>query len=849
MSHLLWRLVERRLERALPPQHLSSTIGDLAEDYAGRCADVGRIRAGLWLIRETWSLTSAHRTSLPRDRRSRSFAPSAELRYAVRRLGSRPLHSLACAALLGVAIGLCTAAFSVVDAVLIQPAPFRDADQLVQQTTGYAEPALMEAWRASGMFEDVEAARVVRLEAPASAAAWTAALVTPGVFDLLGVTPIRGRAFTTFGERAGPTDEVVISEAVWRSHFGSDIALLGRRIALQDGAAVVVGIMPASFRFPTPSTVFWRPFYPTPREAGGFLMFGRLKEGVPVQDAEGRTKAMALALARLPPNYSGPPLTQVGTPALDAHIGRALWLLLGGAGLVFVVLTANVSGLVMTGLAARRREFGMCAALGASRGRLLREAAIEHALIGVAGAGVGLWFAWSATALIPDVFQGHTLNLVDIDGRALLAASALGAAAVIVSGIVPAWLGTRPSATGALPTSRQAGVETPASRSLTTGLLVGEVALACALLAGSLLLVRSFANLARTDRGLNADGVVRLRVTNLDDAVGYGEPMRIAIASIAAQFGAAPNVSAVAVSREVPPGPTQRQGVHLGPPRSRPDPDRVVPADSYRVGGSFFELYAIPILRGRAVQPGDDPFDVVVSERLAERLWPGADPIGRTFAAGMLPEPRRVIGVAGELRLPTLDPALDRPEFYIGMGVESRTLYVSLRCRGSCPAEPLVQALARAVHPKLDAHVVSPAEDAFLSELRLPRAAAEVGGVFAVVAVVTASAGLFSLLTAAVHRRRHEFGVRVALGASPGQIHRLVVGTGLKIVGIGVSAGVLAGWMVGRSLAAFHYEVTSLDSTAWAVVVVTIGVTSLAAAWRPARQAARFNPLSLLREE
>jgi predicted lysophospholipase L1 biosynthesis ABC-type transport system permease subunit len=210
---------------------------------------------------------------------------------------------------------------------------------------------------------------------------------------------------------------------------------------------------------------------------------------------------------------------------------------------------------------------------------------------------------------------------------------------------------------------------------------------------------------------------------------------------------------------------------------------------------------------------------------------------------------RRVIGVTGEVHLPTLERVMDRPEIYVPLGNESRTLYLSFRCDASCPNEQAIQAGVRRVHPAIRARITSSAQDVFTSHLTLPRAAADVGAVFAIVAVVTAAGGLFSMLTYAVGRRRREFGIRAALGASPGQMRRLVVHECLSVVAIGVAIGTVGGLLVAKSLGALLYGVTGADPTTWVAVIGTIFVTTLAAAWRPALQAMRVDPLNLLREE
>jgi hypothetical protein len=275
----------------------------------------------------------------------------------------------------------------------------------------------------------------------------------------------------------------------------------------------------------------------------------------------------------------------------------------------------------------------------------------------------------------------------------------------------------------------------------------------------------------------------------------------------------------------------------------------LVPSDGYRVGSSFFTVYRIPILRGRTFEPGDTELDVVIGERLAGLLWPGEDPVGRTYTLGSFRQPRRVIGVAGEIRLPTVDAARDLPEFYRPLERDIGSVYFSLRCRGACPDDARMRAMVASVHPALSARIVSPSELEYLNHLRLPRALAEVGGLFAIVAVLTAAGGLFSVMTHAVGRRRREFGIRTALGASPRQMRALVFRDAMTVTTIGLSSGVLGGWLVARTLTAFHYGVSPSDPVTWVAVFGTLSVTSFAALWRPARQAVRIDPVALLREE
>ena len=643
---------------------------------------------------------------------------------------------------------------------------------------------------------------------------------------------------------------VVLSETIWRSSFGGDRALLGRRISLNGASVIVVGIMPASFRFPTPVSVIWKPFDPASSQSGVTTIFGRLKPGFPLAAAEARTAVIARQVAHFPRAYRGtPPFHLVGDSDPGDFARRALWLLLGGVALVFVVLSSNVCSLLLARLLSRRREFGVCAALGASRVRLIRQAAAEHTCIAAVGAAGGVGLAWSLTSAVPDFFVGRTLNVIDVDGRALIAACGLGVVSVLLAGLIPAWLGTRSDPADAFRGSPRGGSGTRAGLLAPRGLLVAEIGLACSLLLGSALLVRSFSNLLHADRGLNIDGVVHVDLGGLDNAFRSPEAMALGTAAIEADVTRWPEISAVALSREVP--PSWATGlVHGEVGEAAADSSGIdVRADRYRVGAGFFDFYGIPIVRGRTFELGDGDQDVIVGERLARILWSGLDPLGRTFELETTGLRRRVIGVAGEISLPTLDRDLDRPEFYTPLGNTSRTLVLSLRCRRTCPDERAMRARLAAVHPTITGRVVPPSESEYLNHLRLPRAVAQAGGVFAIVAVLTAAGGLFSVMTQIVGHRRREFGIRAALGASPRHIRRLVLGDGLRVVGMGIAIGVLGGWFVARALTAFHYGVTTADPVSWGAVLATIAVASLAAAWRPALEAMRVDPVRLLREE
>jgi putative ABC transport system permease protein len=849
-GNLLWWVIERRLRRSLPPTHAASTLGDLAEDFAQRRGASGAVRAHLWLIAEARSLRAAYRaggsSAVSHDASRSRLMLADDMRHAWKRLVARPSMPLLCAALLAVGIGLSTTMFSVVDSLLLRPAPFADADRLVQQSLWRTEPDVMDAWRASGLFDRVEAARLRLFDlAGESTGAITGAFVTSGLFDMLEVRPVRGRLFNVHDTRVGSNEALVLSETIWRSGFGGDAGLIGRRVRFGNESLVVIGIAPSDLRFPTPETVAWRAFDPSSGGTEPATIFGRLVRGMTREDAEERTGRIARALAQLPRGYGGaPPLRFVGGVSPDALTRRALSLLAGGVALVFVALCGNVCGLLLAHLSRRRREFATQTALGASRSRLIRQSAIEHSAICAIGAAAGIALAAGLTTRIPALFLDRTLNVIDIDLRALLAAGALGAATVLVAGLAPAWLGTRAAPADALRGSRQSGGDGRGARLVTRALLTAQIALAGALLIGSGILLRSFLQLASVDRGMSLDGIVRVDLLELDQAFSRGPSMALGTAAIEAQMRTWPEVEAMALSREIPPSWFDA--------RVRVDPEATWEAslrvDRYRVAPAFFELYGIVLQRGRAFTDRDPADAVVISERLAAALWPGRDALGRRLEiAGNAAA--RVIGVAREIRLPTLEVELDRPEFYVALGSESRTLSASLRCRGSCPAEHVMRERLAAVHPAIVPRERPPIDAAFLAHLELPRAVAHIAGVFAMIAVLTAAGGLFSVMTAAVARRRREFGIRAALGASPAQTRWTVLAGALRLTAVGITGGAAGGWIVAESLSSFHYGVTATDPLSWSVVLAALALASVAAAWRPALEAARVDPVTLLKEE
>jgi putative ABC transport system permease protein len=777
--------------------------------------------------------------------------------------------------MLALAIGVTTTMFTVLDALVLHPVPFRDAGRLtrvVVATEGFfastAPPAALRAWQGSGIFDGVEGAiqSPVELEGGEGLVRKAGARVTPGLLEMLGVRPIVGRTFTPGEGRGGAENRILLSEELWIALFNRDPGIVGRRIRVSGVPTEVIGVLPAAFRFPYSSTLAWRPIDfsapPPGLDRAQPMVFARLKPGMPEADALRRADDAAGGAGALQPGEHAR-FRPIAAGMVDPYSRRAVTAMSIGVALVFLVLCANAMNLMLTRFSARRREFGVCAALGASRGRLLREALAETALVGAMAAGSGLALAVGlvglATGYLPAALLTRTLTPVAVSWRAIVATSVVAVVAAAIAGLAPAWMATRTGAADALRGASRGGTDERSHRRLARGLLVAEVALAAALLAGAAQLVRTFVNLTRADRGLNAEGVITGWIA-LPEFAFPDRASRLAFAAtLEDRLKQLTGVQQVSLSGGVPPG---GGSLYFGAARSdepgAPAINAVVHA--YSVSARFFDLFGIRLLAGRTFSAASPPDEVVLGEQLAKRLWPGGGAVGRSFTIEGHPAPFRVVGVVREIRSPSLDPLLDEPEMYHPLVVEkdgraeasafgSGQIFVALRCGESCTG---LDAIGRAIRElSAQAMVVrlGPMEEDYLKDLARPRAAAALAAMFAAVALLASTGGLFGVLNAAVARRRREFGIRVALGIAPDRLTRLVLADAARLAVAGLAFGAFGAWMLGRTLSTLTFGVSSADPASWAAVLGSLTVTTILAAWLPGREAARVNPAELLRTE
>lgn len=779
--------------------------------------------------------------------------------------------------MLALGIGIATAMFTIVDALVLRPVPFRDPSQLGMVQMSYEwggsgeglTPAVLQAWQDSPAFEGVEWARTdsAILETGGSVAMSGMATVTPGIFRMLGgVLPLRGRLFDPDARQGVQSDQIVISEALWRSQFGADPSIIGRTITVDDQLVTIVGVLPADFRFPAADTALWRPIDLANAPDELLSAYARFSSDIPREDAE----RLAIVAAREVEASNATRILRVvplATGLQDAYSSRAVVILAGGVVLVFIVLCANVSGLMLARMTARRGEFGVRTVLGAARTRLMRQAFVESVLLGTLGAAIGAGVAWLfvliAQAVIPPELLTQTLNPLDLDVRALAVTSIAALVATLGTATIPVWLGTRVDISGSLRGIDPRGTGLPGARVLGSGLLMVELALACTLLIGATLLMRSFVNLATSERGLETDGITTLSLSlNAYDTEDTAAHEAI-IGTLEDELRAVPGVRQLVWSYGVPP-----RGAWLAEGQWTSDapgssPMQMNPSQ-YFVSAEFFEMYEIPIVSGRSLRSTDQSTDVVVSEQLAQALWQDVDPVGRSYRHAqasyhfgeegvqmeLLPEEiHRVVGVARETRFPSVSgsPGYDRPEVY-ALYSPGPVPMVSLRCEPACDIAAIRHRL-NSTHAAVVVQDARLANADYAAALVRPRAAATLALVFAIVALLAAATGFFGVLLYMVNTRRREFGIRVALGASPAGIRRVILRDGFMVTIVGLGTGTLLAALLARALSALQYGVTASDPISIAIVVSTIGLTVVAAVWRPAKIAGSVSPAQLLREE
>ena len=813
-----------------------------------------------------------------------------DLRYGLRLLARSPGFTAIALLTLTLGIGATAAIFSVVDAVLLRALPYRDPQRLVSVFEDASEagfprntpaPANYADWKAqTQIFEDVAAAaeygrwHVFNLTGETGAGAsepekLAGASVTQNLFAVLGAAPALGRVFLPDEDRPGGPHVVLINHGLWMRRFAGDPAIVGRAIVLNGEKYTVVGVMPAGFAYPSNEVDLWTPMAFTSAELANrgshyLSVVGRLRTGVTLAQANAGLQMLRERLARAYPDTSKWEAIRrfFAEPLHDTYTRGArtgLIVLLAAVGFILLIACANVANLLLSRATGRQCEIAVRTALGAGRGRIVRQMLTESALLAVGGGLLGILLAdWCFNFLknlIPEDLS-RTVSLA-LDARVLAFAVAISLASSFLFGMAPALQVFRVDLNGVLKEGGR-GNAGPRRGMMRNLLVIGEVALSLILLVGSGLLIESFAKLRGLDPGFHADHVLTVRVEPPITKYGGFTKRSEFLQRVLERVRSLPGVRSAGFTSALP--LTWEGGTGSFTPEGvAPRPDVTWDANNRVVSPGYFEAMRIPMRRGRLFQDADGPNAppvVIINETMARKFWPNQDPLGKRLKFGDLEEKwpwRTIVGIAGDVRQMRLNEP-PRQEMYFAYWQTKENWMVprDFAIRTSGDPLSLAGAVRQAVwsidkdQPVSNVITLDSLLDQEVAERRVQ--AALLGG-FAALALVLACVGIYGVLSYVVTQRTREIGVRVALGASASDVFRTVAGQGMTLAGLGVAAGLAGALALSRLLGSLLFGVSAGDPLTYAGAVAVFGVVALAACYFPARRAAHVDPMVTLRYE
>ncbi|MGE4066087.1 MAG: ABC transporter permease [Vicinamibacterales bacterium] len=820
-----------------------------------------------------------------------------DLRQGLRQLARRPAFAAAAIASLALGIGLNTTLFSVVNAVLLKDTSLRDPDRLVEVYTGFDEypnlstsyPDFLDLRQAADAFEGLAASAFVRgiLSTGGRPHLVSGEVVTANYFDLLGVTPGLGRGFAAGEDAEGANPVLVLAYGLWQRQFGGDPGVLGRTLEVSGQAYTIVGVAPPTFAGTMPGLQpdFWAPLGMVDRlsfsgiqmTAGNedapsrlnrrgwrwLFVKGRLAPGRTLEEARAQVETLYSRLSTEYPETNeksyGSVLPSAGVrfhPLVDGYVKAASAVLLVAVGLVLLIACGNVANMLLARGQARKRELAIRAAVGAGRGRLVRQLLTEGLVLSVIGGGLGVLVAWWAgqllTGLTTDVLPVPIRFNYAVDGTVLAFAAAVSLGTAVVFGLAPAWSASTPDLVPAL--KEAVGGSDGRRRRVTMrdALVIGQLALSLVLLVAGALLGRGLLSARGTDLGFDP-GPVAVLGFNLQ-MNGYDEDRAAAFRQRALEAVAAqPGVLAVSTASRLPLSPDVNMEGTLVPGHDQPGDDPT-PIDEVEVGADYFTAVGVPIVSGRAVTRDDVERHarvVVVNETMARQYWPGRDAVGQLiYLDGFDRDPHEVVGVSRDHKVRSVG---EEPRAYMHVPAgRSRNIVIIARMAGGRSAEaavPTLQSALWALEPDIVFTEATTASAVAASTVAPTRIGAALLGAFGALALLLAAVGLYGVVAYSVSLRTREVGLRMALGAERGAVVRLVLGQGARLAAAGIAIGLLVSAGVGKVLESLLYGVSAFDPVAYGVAAVLLFTVAVSANLIPALTASRIDPVRALRSE
>jgi putative ABC transport system permease protein len=808
----------------------------------------------------------------------------ADLVAAIRSLRSSPTFTLVALLVLALGVGASTAIFSVVDAVVLRGLPFDEHDRLVAVGTRRPPPPEFDPARdpaalvtiAPQDYLDWDARQQV-FEHLAASTASSQTLLEPGsepedirvlratadLFTVLRIRPVLGATFTAENEVDGRHRVAVLSDGLWRRRFAADPAIVGRTIPIEGRPYEVLGVMPPDFTYPVGAVRATDVYVPyvvpeaerirVPRRAGFYLQaVGRLKPGISVREAEAHMDQIGRALQAEHPDWNRNTLA-AARPLIDHIVGTRtrswMLMLLGAVGVVLLIACVNVATLQLARSTAREREVGVRAALGAGRGRIVRQLLVENVVLALAGTALAVVLAWWGVQVLKQSMPDGVarVSAIDVNLRVLLASAVAAIATGLAFGLLPALQLSKADLTHALKDGGR-GTVGSGHRRLRNVLVVAEVALAVVLVVGAALFVSSFATLVRIEPGFDTSNVLTAQIT---PAFGPSQPQqdyRPRFHDIVERVSELPGVERAAfIVGGMPLGNNMTTTTF-----QVPGIDAAETGVSARsVTPEYHRLLRIPLIRGRFFEASDREGAApvfLINEAVASKYFPNEDPIGRTV--NVRDADRTIIGIVGDVHQVSLESE-PMPEIYLPLAQDGRgTGELLVRTAGN-PYDvlPAVKAVALLAVPDIPLRNVRTMGEVFERRLAQRRVSMLLLGLFGLLGLVISAVGLYGTLAYTVAQRTREIGVRMALGASRGLVVRMVLGQAAMLVALGFVIGGVAAWNLQATASAFLFRIDAGDSRAFLAALAALAVAAVVASIVPARRAATVDPVEALRAE
>jgi predicted permease len=815
-----------------------------------------------------------------------------DLRHGLRVLASQPAFSIVAITSLALGIGANTAIFSVTNALLLRPLPYEDADRIAilwQRSPGLG---VQQDWFSTGQYLDIRTDNQVFTDVAATIGASfnltgrgvperiDGARVSSSLFSIFGAKAAAGRVFTVEEDTPGKPPVVILSNGFWKRRFGSDPSVVGKSLTLNGNTFTIVGVMASDFVFnkeimpavngiQNVDLLLPLPLNETARANRGgedFNIFAKLKPGVTLQKAQADMNVLAARMKRdYPQNY--PPnggLTVSVVPLINQVVGDvrlALYVLLGAVGLVLLIACGNVANLLLSRAAVRQKEMAIRAAVGASRERIVRQLLTEAVLLSALGGVLGLALAVMAVKVLGQFGSARIprLDEIGIDGRVLAFTFGISLITGIVFGLVPALRASRLDLNDVLREGGRGGVGSSAfglgHHQLRKLLISAELALSLVLLIGAGLLIRSYQRITNANPGFDPANVLSVRVAlpgfkyNTPDAIiAFYKRLEDRLAALPGVEHVGSNyllpLSSVALGWE----PITVDGYV---PKAAGE-DLIIASSGY-VSPDYFRAMGIPLLKGRYFDDRDvrgAPDVAIVDDKLAERFWPGQDPIGKRMRRGDSGPWRTVVGVVADTKEYEVDGEPPITAFYPNRQLGVGTRYLVIKTRSD--AVGISSAVTREVQA-LDADLpvfdVNTMDERLADSLARRRFSMFLLVVFAVCASLLAAIGIYGVVSFWVSQRTRELGIRAALGARHADIMRLVIRQVVMLVVVGITVGLAASFGLTRVMSSLLFGVSATDAVTYALLAALLGIVALIATYVPARRAAGVPPIVALRHD